>query len=330
MESSKVANSIEAAYSSTPCIISDVRMNELAGYDWITRCKICLGERLVQLTNSSMVNFCQCQNCFVIFLNPQPTLATLKQQYTQKGLLDAGPASAWFTHDKFYLNKLHRERMRDVLRYKERGDLLDVGCGMGDFCGVAREAGFKVFGTEFSDTYAEHAKTAVGITELYVGRLQDLDFAGRQFDVITLWHVLEHLPDPLETLVYLKRTLKPGGIVSIEVPNVDQKRKRPMYRSDLEDYPIDRLEHLFYYSSRSLQNACSKAGLKTLGINFVDAHQPAKNILKHILRKIKRPSKQIVYMSRLNKGFSAVRVFAAVSPASTVPSRAILSCDSDH
>ena len=289
-------------------------MDELTGYEWIKSCKICTGDQLVKLTNSPKVNYYQCKSCLVIFLNPQPTLATLKQQYTRKELLDTGPASAWFKHNKFYLKELYRERLRDVLRYKERGDLLDVGCGMGDFCGVAREAGFNVFGTEFSDTYAEQTKKTVGASEIYIGRLQEINFSGRKFDVISLWHVLEHLPDPLETLVCLSKLVKTGGIVVIEVPNVEQKRKRPMYRSDLEDYTIDRLEHLFYYSGKALQNACIKAGFKILNLNFVDAHQPAKNIAKHFLRKIKRPSKQIVYMGRPNKGFSAMRIFSTVPP----------------
>ena len=287
-------------------------MNELTGYEWIKSCKICSGDQLVQLTNSPVVNYYRCENCFAIFLSPQPSLATLKQRYTRQELLNTGPASAWFKHNKFYLKELSCERLRDLLRYKEHGDLLDVGCGMGDFCGVAREAGFNVFGTEFSDTYADQTKKTVGIKEIYIGRLQEINFSGRQFDVISLWHVLEHLPDPLETLACLSKLLKTGGIVVIEVPNVEQKRKRPMYLSDLQDYPIDQLEHLFYYSGQSLQNACTKAGLKILNLNFVDAHQPAKNLVKHLLRKIKRPSKQLVYMGRPNKGFSAMRIYLTV------------------
>ena len=288
-------------------------MNELAGYEWIKSCKLCTDDHLVQLTNSPVVNFYQCENCHVIFLNPQPSLATLEQQYAHKELLNTGPASAWFKHNKFYLKELSRERLRDVLRYKEHGDLLDVGCGMGDFCGVAREAGFNVFGTEFSSVYADQTKKTVGITEIYVGRLQEINFSNRQFDVISLWHVLEHLPDPLETLVCLRKLVRKGGIVVVEVPNVDRKGKRPMYLSDLEDYPIDRLEHLFYYSGMALKNACTKAGFKIVNLNFVDAHQPAKNMFKHLLRKIKRPLKQMVYMGRPNKGFSALRIVLAVS-----------------
>jgi SAM-dependent methyltransferase len=290
----------------------DASMNALAGYEWIKTCKICSEDRFVQLTESPQANFYQCEHCHVIFLNPQPTLETLKQQYTRQTLLETGPASAWFMHKRYFLRALLRERLRDVLRYRGHGDLLDVGCGMGDFCDVAREGGFTVYGTEFSDTYATHTKNAMGFKDIYVGRLQEIDFGGRQFDVISLWHVLEHLPDPLETLARLKKLLKPGGIVAIEVPNAEQKRKRPIYVSDLENYPIDRLEHLFYYSGRALQNACATAGFQMLGLRYVDAHQPARHLLKHVLRTIKRPIKQLLYMGRHHQGFSAVRIFLTV------------------
>jgi 2-polyprenyl-3-methyl-5-hydroxy-6-metoxy-1,4-benzoquinol methylase len=285
---------------------------DLKGYEQIARCRVCASDRLVQLTQAPLVNYYQCEHCAVIFLNPQPTVETLKLQYTRQGLLETGPARAWYAHANFHLKEIFRTRLRNVLRYKAQGDLLDVGCGMGDFCGLAKEAGFRVFGTEFSDQYAEVAKRRAGAEHIYVGRLQEIDFESKRFDVISLWHVFEHVPDPLPTLVSLKGLVKPGGLISIEVPNVEQNRKRLMYRADIEDYSFDRLEHLFYYSSRALQNTCEQAGLRVLAVNFVDAHQPAKNMVKHVMRKIKRPSKQLLYLGRQNKGFSALRFFVTV------------------
>lgn len=272
---------------------------------------ICASEQQVPLTRAPTVNYYRCEGCRVIFLNPQPTLQTLKQQYTQRELMNTGPVSAWFTHKPFFVRALGRDRVRDVLRFKAGGRLLDMGCGLGDFCRVAGEAGFEVFGTEFSDTYAEEAKKRVSLSELYVGRIQEIAFAETTFDAITLWHVLEHLPDPLETLTRLRDLLNPGGVVCIEVPNVEQRRKRPMYRSDLEDYPVERLEHLFYYSAHALRQACARAGLTVLDLTYVDAHQPAKNMAKHVLRAIKRPAKQLLSIGRGNQAFSALRLFAS-------------------
>lgn len=285
---------------------------ELQGYEQIVRCKICASDRFVQVTQAPTVNYYRCERCTVIFLNPQPTVETLTQLYTRPGLLATGPARAYCTHAPFHLKEIYRTRIRNVLRYKAQGDLLDVGCGMGDFCGLAKEAGFRVFGTEFSDQYAEVAKRAAGAEHIYVGRLHEIDFGNRTFDVISLWHVFEHLPDPIPMLVSLKRLVKPGGLISIEVPNAEQNRKTPMYQADIENCTIDRLEHLFYYSIRALENACMQAGLRVLAVNFVDAPQPAKHMLTHVRRMIKRPTKQLFYIGRQNKGFSAVRIFVTV------------------
>jgi 2-polyprenyl-3-methyl-5-hydroxy-6-metoxy-1,4-benzoquinol methylase len=248
----------------------------------------------------------------VVFLNPQPTIETLTQQYTHPELLTTGPARVYRTHAPFHLKEIYRTRLRDLLRYRSQGDLLDVGCGMGDFCVLAKEAGFRVFGTEFSGQYAEVAKSVAGAAHIYVGRLKEIDFKSKTFDVISLWHVFEHLPDPLPTLVSLKGLVKPGGLISIEVPNADESRSRPMYQADIENCTIDRLEHLFYYSIRALQNACMQTGLRILAVNFVDAPQPAKHMLTHVRRKIKRPAKQLFYIGRQNRGFSAVRIFVTV------------------
>jgi len=92
---------------------------------------------------------------------------------------------------------------------------------MGDFCAAAKDSGLSVFGTELSDDYAQHTKTTVGMTDIFIGRLQDLNFSGQKFDVISLWHVFEHLPAPCEVLKTMKGILQKGGVIAIEVPNVE-------------------------------------------------------------------------------------------------------------
>ena len=287
-------------------------MKVLQGYEEIKSCVLCDKGEFTQLTRADQVNFYQCKNCLVTFLNPQPKFETLKEQYNARGLLEEGPVSAWFKHNKYDLKKMFQERLNDVSRYVARGDLLDVGCGMVDFCRVAREAGFNVFGTELSGDYAENTKKTVGMTEIFIGRLHEIAFSDRKFDVITLWHVLEHLPDPLDVLTCIRNILKKGGVVVVEVPNVEKRKKRPMYLSDIEDYPVNRLEHLFYYSGESLKRACTRVGFKVLTLNYVDAHQPAKNVIKHLLRKVKRPGKRLLYYGKENRGFSAFRIYLTI------------------
>src|SRR5574342_348123 len=91
---------------------------ELTGYEHIARCKICASDRLAPLTQAPLVNYYQCEQCAVIFLNPQPTVETLKQQYTRQGLLETGPACGHRAHAPFHLKEIFRTRLRNVLRYK--------------------------------------------------------------------------------------------------------------------------------------------------------------------------------------------------------------------
>lgn len=260
----------------------------------ITSCAICQNSVFTQLTNAPDFNYFQCATCQLIFLSPQPRPETLKELYTRPGLLQNGPASAWFHHNQYYLKKLYQERLDDILQYVSTGLLLDVGCGMGDFCAVAREAGFSVSGTELSDEYAHHTKTTVGMTDIFIGRLQDVEFSDRKFDVISLWHVFEHLPDPHEVLRTMKRMLRQGGVIAIEVPNVECWQKRPMYVSDIKNYPESQLEHLFYFSEASLKLACKQAGFPLLQLRYVDSPQPTKSLAKHLLRQLKEPSKRLL------------------------------------
>ncbi|GJL51675.1 MAG: hypothetical protein NPIRA01_29020 [Nitrospirales bacterium] len=90
-----------------------------------------------------------------------------------------------------------------------------------------------------------------GMAETFIGRLQDLEFSNKQFEVISLWHAFERLPDPCEILKTMKGILQNGGGTAIKVQNVECWRKRPIYASDIKNYPKSELEHVSYFSEAS-------------------------------------------------------------------------------
>jgi SAM-dependent methyltransferase len=95
--------------------------------------------------------------------------------------------------------------------------LLDIGCGHGDFMLYCRQRGWTVAGLEQPRSPVMELKARLGID---VYELQDLEtLPADHFDVVTIWHVLEHLPDPARALAQVRRILKPGGLALIEVPN---------------------------------------------------------------------------------------------------------------
>lgn len=117
---------------------------------------------------------------------------------------------------RFAVSQLLRERVAVVRKIQATGRLLDVGCGSGGFARMAHQAGFDVVGVEpFS---LGHPVQEPGL-KLIRATFEDCAPTLGQFDVITMWHVLEHLSDPLSVLRPLLDHLKPGGRLVVSVPN---------------------------------------------------------------------------------------------------------------
>lgn len=145
-----------------------------------------------------------------------------------------------------------------IAQYKRCGKLLDVGCALGVFLALARESGWDTYGVDISEFAAAFARDELGL-RTFSGELQDLDFDGRCFDVITLWDVLEHFPDPSHQLKQVYRLLADDGIVFINTPNEDGLLRllgKILYRASggAISYPVRKLYHefhLYYFSPQT-------------------------------------------------------------------------------
>jgi SAM-dependent methyltransferase len=123
------------------------------------------------------------------------------------------------------VSALTRLRARALLRrlrwscppWRGGGRYLDVGCGSGAALGVARELGWQVSGIEIDDAAAAMARRFSD--EVYIGDILSAPFAAGRFDVVTAFHVLEHVPDPLAVARRMLDWLAPGGLLIVEVPN---------------------------------------------------------------------------------------------------------------
>lgn len=146
-------------------------------------------------------------------------------------------------------------RMRE-LRGLTIGRLLDVGSGRGRFLGAAKAAGWDVVGLEFEPGMAETSSRRFGV-EVVVGDAVSADVRG-PFDVITMWHVLEHLPDPRAALDRAADLLRPGGTLIVSVPNNDSLQAR---LGGDEWLHLDIPRHIYHFNPFSLSRLVERAGL---------------------------------------------------------------------
>ena len=158
------------------------------------------------------VHVVECRSCHLMSLYPLPSRELIEQLHNNPHYgFDRGDevGSLLFAHDA--LRSVHEVR-------RMGGNLLDIGCSKGMFMAVARQAGWETLGLDFNADAVKFAQDVWGLNAL-VGNAEDFGFGDRKFDLITMWDVIEHLPNPVAFLQTLRGMLKPKGLLAFETPN---------------------------------------------------------------------------------------------------------------
>ncbi len=134
--------------------------------------------------------------------------------------------------------------------------VLDVGSGGGEFIYLLHKLGHTVHGVEPNQGYAAYARSEYGL-HVHIGFAQDVALPEEHFDLITMWHVLEHTERPDEVLLKLHRRLKPEGMLVIEVPNVEATCQAP--QNTFHE------AHIFNFNLPTLQKLAEKTGFTGIG-----------------------------------------------------------------
>lgn len=241
-------------------------------------CSACGGERLERLHRScpdrrhwlpGTYDVVRCATCGLGQTVPQPDAASLPALYP-----DAYVSFASGAHGaRGRLGSLLRASLRlpYQLRYgtvasapaADENRVLDVGCGAGVFLAELAAAGWNVWGIEPSPDAAAAALARLSVPHerIFVGGVEEADFADGSFDLVTMNHVLEHLVDPAQTLTNIHRWLAPGGRLRIRVPNLGSLESRVFGRLW---FGLDVPRHLYHFSRKSLRIMLEGAGFASV------------------------------------------------------------------
>src|SRR6266436_4484227 len=154
----------------------------------------------------------------------------------------------------------HRYFLGDPLA-PGRGELLDIGCGTGNFLAAARDAGYAVSGTELDRNAAQFAKERLGLARVLGLTISEFagKYPGEKFDVVTFFEVLEHQAAPVEFLERVKSCLRPRGYIALSVPN----RERWLTGPDVLDYPPN---HFLRWNAGALKRFLELQGFEVVKI----------------------------------------------------------------
>ena len=231
-------------------------------------CPLCAAKEFKTLVVEQTIPIVRCQGCSLVFANPRPDREGLQKFYD--GYFPPESAELWQKQMAEIFRKEGLERIqgfqqKGILKLPQHPKLLDIGCGMGFFLKLMQEAGWEVEGVEPAPEAARHAQTKLGL-KVFEGTIESARLS-RDYDVVTLWYVLEHVPNPHEILQKASEVLKPGGLVIIRVPNQNIPIDQILNVLGLQKFFLmNPPRHLFDYSPKTLSALLEQKGLKTFDI----------------------------------------------------------------
>ncbi len=217
-----------------------------------------------------------CLRCGLYRNEPLPTVIQLQAfheiEYRRSYKGSRTPSQKHLLRSK----RLAAARLKALRPYLPAGSaVLDAGCGSGEFLGALKAAGYAAQGLETDPEYAAFGQQTYGVPVVSAGLLE-AQFAPQQFAAITLFHVLEHQPDPLAVLRALRGWLQPDGHLIVEVPNLDSPHQHPAKRFHFA--------HVLGFTPASLDYACRLAG-------FAIIQSGSSSFSRNLLRVL-RPTEQ--------------------------------------
>ena len=188
------------------------------------QCRICSSRRLRSMPfgyrfKGRWLGAVECPACGIIFIDPQPTPEEIVEMYRKEyfeGDFRCGHAGSYFD-DAALENLSGLPLLLRIQTYRSSGEFLEVGCAGGAFLNAARQAGYSVKGGEFSDDAAKLGREKFHL-DVVTGDVRKIGLPPSSYDVVFMGDVLEHLTDPLATIMEIHRIMKPDGLLVLLCP----------------------------------------------------------------------------------------------------------------
>lgn len=204
----------------------------------------------------------QCTSCSLIYVNPR-----VSTELSHKGYQDAIDVRH-HRQDSFRIAsfKVALKKINGLVDLYSGSNgpsrFLDIGCAGGAFPKVIKDLGFEVIGLEPSIYLSRHARETYGL-EVHSSTLEEFAKNGRKFDVISLWDVLEHLPNPRAALGEINLMLHSEGILILNLPMIDTFPARIMGLR----WPFYLNVHIYYFTLKTIAKLLDDTGFEVSGVS---------------------------------------------------------------
>ena len=221
-------------------------------------CNICGSSKERFITTQNSCRVVECMECGFVYVNPRPRDEKLKELYLNYLPEKIEDPLQW----NIYMKGVFKKAAYIITEmFPKGGRLLDIGCGYGFFLSEMKARGWETYGMDVSSTAVSYA-SGRGLN-VALGTLKDIKYQDDFFDAVTMFYVLEHLPDPIDALKDIRNILKPGGLLILRLPHTTPIVRLLSFfgiNNNLYDPPF----HLNDFSPAATKVILEKAGFKNI------------------------------------------------------------------
>jgi 2-polyprenyl-3-methyl-5-hydroxy-6-metoxy-1,4-benzoquinol methylase len=214
-------------------------------------------------------NIVKCNKCGLLYMNPRDSDVT--QLY--KDVVDNSYLATWSERVETF-----NDHLEEIAKYKTVGSLLDIGCYAGIFLDEAQKKGYKVTGIEPSIWASNYAREKTGATVINANCNEKQFFPDENFDLVTLWDVVEHLENPSLCFSNVYNYLKPDGMVVVTTHDIGSLFARIMGKR----YPWLMRFHLYHFTPETLSALMRENGLEVIHTSYYSKKFPLSYILSRL------------------------------------------------
>lgn len=230
---------------------------------------------------------CRCRQCGLVRTQPVLSGRELGQYYSQPYY---GTGKAKFTGPAEKMTQFFNHIRARTILSNMHGDpgaprrrplrALDIGCGRGNLLMSLKHTGCECHGVEREEFPVDGLPPDI---EIHTGELKDIAFDGNSFDVVIIWHVLEHIDNPVALIEETARLLRPGGLLAIAVPNFGSFQAR-FFRKDW--FHLDLPRHIYHFTPGTLSAILGKFGFAVSRTTTFSVEQNIFGFLQSTLNKL--------------------------------------------
>ncbi|MBN2776590.1 MAG: class I SAM-dependent methyltransferase [Bacteroidales bacterium] len=199
---------------------------------------------------------CECQNCKFVFIPQFYRESIPYEDYRDEEVLKSVRQG-----NNYIKIRRHKLRIKLIRKFVKKGKLYDIGVGWGHFLYTAKLMGFDVSGVEISELMHYYAANDLNLDVVH-DNFFNLSLPEKNWDVVTMWDVLEHIEKPAEVVRRARTILKDDGYFIFQVPQIDSK----VAKKQKQNWSMMSIEHINYFSKESIKYLLEKEGFEIIKI----------------------------------------------------------------